>query len=269
MATSLEGFHVHAAELFSLEGRVAVVTGAGRGIGFALARGLAQAGAEVVIAEVDAGSGERAAETLRRDGLGVVAVTADVTDSAQVASLCDAAERVFGRARGGIDLLVNNAGMSARIAAEHYPDDDLERMVQLNLHGVFRGMREVARRWIETGRPGCIINLASFAGLVADPMSVPYAATKGAVVQMTRTCAVEWARHGIRVNAIAPGYVRTEMTAHTLDDPAVGAEIRRKTPLGRPGQPEEMVGAAIFLASAGSAYVTGHILCVDGGWTAV
>lgn len=256
-------------ELFSLQGKVAVVTGAGRGIGLALARGLGQAGAQIVIAEIDEDTGAQVAFDLSQEGLTAVAVRVDVTDSRQVSALCDSAEAAFGRTRGGIDILVNNAGMSARIPAELYPDEELEKMVQLNLNGVFRGMREVARRWIEAGRPGCIVNLASFAGLVADPMSAPYAATKGAVVQMTRTCAVEWARYGIRVNAIAPGYVRTEMTAHTLDDLAVGAEIRRKTPLGRPAQPEELVGAAIYLASAASEYVTGHILCVDGGWTAV
>jgi NAD(P)-dependent dehydrogenase (short-subunit alcohol dehydrogenase family) len=255
--------------MFTLQGKVAIVTGAGRGIGLALARGLAQAGAQVVIAEIDATTGAQAAYDLAQEGLPAVAVQVDVTKSDQVSALCDAAESAWGRPRGGIDILVNNAGMSARIPAELYPDEELEKMIELNLSGVFRGMREVARRWIEAGRGGCIVNLASFAGLVADPMSVPYAATKGAVVQMTRSCAVEWARYGIRVNAVAPGYVRTDMTAHTLDDLAVGAEIRRKTPLGRPAQPEELVGAAIFLAAPASEYVTGHILCVDGGWTAV
>jgi NAD(P)-dependent dehydrogenase (short-subunit alcohol dehydrogenase family) len=130
-------------------------------------------------------------------------------------------------------------------------------------------MREVARRWIEQQRGGKIINLASFAGLVADPLSAPYAATKGGVVQLTRTCAVEWAPHGILVNAIGPGYVRTEMTAHTLDTPEAGAAIRAKTPLGRAARPEELVGAAVFLASRASDYVTGHVLMVDGGWTAM
>ena len=116
---------------------------------------------------------------------------------------------------------------------------------------------------------GRIINLASFAGVVADPLSAPYAATKGAVVQLTRTCAVEWAPHGIRVNAIGPGYVRTEMTARTLDMPETCAAIRVRTPLGRPAAPEEIAGAALFLASEASSYVTGHVLMVDGGWTAI
>ena len=129
--------------------------------------------------------------------------------------------------------------------------------------------RAVAGRWIAAGRGGRIINLASFAGLVADPLSAPYAATKGGVVQLTRTCAVEWAPHGILVNAIGPGYTRTEMTAHTLDEPEAGAAIRARTPLGRPALPEEMVGAAVFLASRASDYVAGHVLMVDGGWTAV
>tara|TARA_B100000029_G_scaffold410599_1_gene412570 strand:- start:145 stop:537 length:393 start_codon:yes stop_codon:yes gene_type:complete len=130
-------------------------------------------------------------------------------------------------------------------------------------------MREAASRWIDAGRPGRIINLASFAGMVADPLSAPYAATKGAVVQLTRTCAVEWASHGILVNAIGPGYVRTEMTAHTLDTPEAGAVIRAKTALGRAANTSEMAGAAVYLASAASSYTTGHILMVDGGWTAM
>ncbi|MEZ4655291.1 MAG: glucose 1-dehydrogenase [Candidatus Eisenbacteria bacterium] len=251
--------------LFSLDGDVAIVTGGGRGIGLAIARGLGQAGARVVLADIDEVRAQEAAEGLRSQGLEASGVATDVTSTPQIAALCTDTERRY----GSIDILVNNAGITARIPAENYPDEDLERMIALNVEGVFRGMREVARRWIATGREGRILNLASFAGLVADPMSAPYAASKGAVVQLTRTCAVEWARHGIRVNAIAPGYVRTEMTAHTLDDPAVGAEIRRRTPLGRPALPEEMAGAAVFLCSRASSYVTGHILAVDGGWTAV
>ncbi|MEE2829196.1 MAG: SDR family oxidoreductase, partial [Myxococcota bacterium] len=141
--------------------------------------------------------------------------------------------------------------------------------VDLNVTAVFRGMREAAARWIAAERSGCIINLASFAGMVADPLSAPYAATKGAVVQLTRTCAVEWAQHGIRVNAIGPGYVRTEMTSATLDTPEAGAVIRAKTALGRAARTDEIAGAAVYLASAASSYVTGHILMVDGGWTAM
>ena len=136
-------------------------------------------------------------------------------------------------------------------------------------HTLLRGpVNRIARRWIDAKKPGRIINIASFAGVVADPMSAPYAATKGAVVQLTRTCAVEWAQHGILVNAIGPGYIRTEMTAHTLDQPSTGAVIRAKTALGRAGTTAEVAGAAVFLAAPASSYVTGHVLMVDGGWTA-
>lgn len=251
-------------DLFDLTGRTALVTGAGRGIGLALARGLGAFGARVVIAEVDAGRGNAAAAGLRGEGMDALHVTTDVTDPASVEAACERAAREY----GGLDILVSNAGMSQRTAAEACPDDDLDVMIALNLKGVFHGMRAVARRWIEEGRGGAIVNLASFAGLVADPGSAPYSATKGAVVQLTRTCAVEWAPHGIRVNAIGPGYVRTAMTEPALGDPETMAAVLHRTPLGRVAEPDDLVGAAVFLSSPASAYVTGHVLMVDGGWTA-
>ena len=252
-------------DMFNLDGKVAIVTGSGRGIGKAIATGLGAWGARIVVAELDPTSAQAAADALKAEGIEAIAVPTDVTRTEQIAALCDAAEDAFGQ----IDILVNNAGVSARIPAEEYPDEALDFMVDLNLGGVFRCMREVARRWIGQGRGGRIINLASFAGLVADPMSAPYAATKGAVVQLTRTCAVEWAPHGILVNAIGPGYVRTEMTAHTLDSPEAGVVIRQKTALARAGNTNEMVGMAVYLASPASSYTTGAIMMVDGGWTAI
>ena len=252
-------------DLFELDGKVAIITGGGRGIGFAIAHGLGSFGAKIVIGEIDPHLCEDAARRLQAEGIEALGVPTDVTDLAQLRRLFDQSEAEF----GGVDILVNNAGISARIAAEDYPDEDFQRMLDLNITAVFRGMREAARRWIDQGKGGSIINLASFAGVVADPMSAPYAATKGAVVQMTRTCAVEWAKHDIRVNAIGPGYVRTEMTAATLDTPEAGAVIRAKTALARAGKPSEMAGAVIYLASNASSYTTGHILMVDGGWTAM
>jgi gluconate 5-dehydrogenase len=251
-------------DLFDLRNRTALVTGAGRGIGRAIARGLGEAGAGVVIAEFREETGARTARELAAAGIDARFVPTDVTDPTSVESAFDFATESF----GGCDIVVNNAGMSQRTPAEIYPDDDLDRMVRLNLHGVFYGMRTAARRWIEAGRSGTIVNLASFAGVVADPLSAPYAATKGAVVQLTRTCAVEWAPHGIRVNAIGPGYTRTPMTEPALGDPESLAAALAKTPLGRVAEPEDLVGAAVFLASDASAYVTGHVLMVDGGWTA-
>jgi NAD(P)-dependent dehydrogenase (short-subunit alcohol dehydrogenase family) len=251
--------------MFELDGQTAVITGGARGIGLAIAEALGAWGAHAVIIDRDPVNGARAVEALQAKGRSASFVEADITRSETVERTLDQVQAE----RGGFQILVNNAGISARIPAEDYPDADLDFMVDLNLKAVFYFMRSAARRWIDQGVPGRIINLASFAGVVADPLSAPYAATKGAVVQLTRTCAVEWAGHGIRVNAIGPGYVRTEMTAHTLDQPEAGAVIRAKTALGRPAAPSEIGGAAVFLASEASSYVTGQILMVDGGWTAM
>lgn len=251
--------------LFDLSEKTAVVTGAGRGIGLAIAEALSAWGANIVVAERDPETCARATARLSEGGRSALGVPSDITVLSELRSVFDLAETEF----GGIDILVNNAGISARIPAEEYPDEDFDAMIDLNVTAVFRSMREAASRWIRQGRSGNIINLASFAGVVADPMSAPYAASKGAVVQLTRTCAVEWAPHDIRVNAIGPGYVRTEMTAHTLDSPEAGEIIRQKTALGRPARPDEISGAAVYLASEASSYVTGHILMVDGGWTAL
>jgi gluconate 5-dehydrogenase len=246
--------------MFDLSGRTVLVTGGARGIGFAISEACATWGAHVLIADVNGASAEAAAATLRDAGFKAHGSACDVTDSSALAALFDA---------NCVDVVVNNAGVSARIPAEDYPDADLKRMLELNVNGVFYAMREAAKRWIAEKREGSIINLASFAGVVADPLSAPYAASKGAVVQLTRTCAVEWAGHNIRVNAIGPGYVRTEMTAHTLDQPEARAVINAKTAMGRPADTHEIAGAAVYLASKASSYVTGAILMVDGGWTAM
>jgi NAD(P)-dependent dehydrogenase (short-subunit alcohol dehydrogenase family) len=246
--------------MFDLSGNAVLVTGGARGIGFAIAEACAAWGAQALIADVNGASAEAAAAKLREAGLRATGCACDVTDSAAVAALF---------AANSIDVVVNNAGVSARIPAEDYPDADLKKMLDLNVNGVFYVMREAAKHWIARKSGGSIINLASFAGVVADPLSAPYAASKGAVVQLTRTCAVEWAKHNIRVNAIGPGYVRTEMTAHTLDQSEARAVINAKTAMGRPAATNEIAGAAVYLASKASSYVTGAILMVDGGWTAM
>lgn len=252
-------------DLFDLTGKTALVTGGAQGIGHALSRGLGDHGANVVIADNDTGSGETTIGELRNAGIEARFVETDVTESTSVFDACDRAIESFGT----LDILVNNAGMSQRTPAEDYPNHDLDRIVDLNLKAVFYCMRTVASRWIAAGETGKIVNIASFAGVVADPLSAPYAATKGGVVQLTRTCAVEWAPHGIHVNAIGPGYTRTRMTEPALSEPKTRESILARTPLGRVAEPEDLVGAAVFLASHASDYVTGHILMVDGGWTAL
>lgn len=165
------------------------------------------------------------------------------------------------------DILVNNAGISQRMAAEEYPLDDCLHMGRLNIWAPFQLMQRCAKTWKEQRQGGCVVNIASVYGLVADPMSAPYSASKGALIQLTRTCAVEWARHSIRVNAVAPGYTRTEMTAQTLDSPA-GIAILSRVPLGRAATTDEIAAAVCYLSSAEASFVTGHVLVVDGGYSA-
>lgn len=251
-------------DLFDLSAKTALITGGGRGIGLAIARTLGRSGARIVVGDVHSDRAKSAAAELRSMSIDATSLPLDVTSSSAVKALFSVAYE-----SGGIDIVVNNAGISARIPAEEYPDDEFDAMMDVNLKGAFYVMRTAGAAWIATGKPGTIINIASFAGIVADPLSAPYAATKGGLVQLTRTCAVEWAPHRIRVNAIAPGYVTTDMTSRSLADGGLAAAILDKIPLGRVAEPHEIAAAALFLASPASSYVTGHVLCVDGGWTAV
>ena len=247
--------------LFDLEGKVAAVTGAGSGIGLAIAHGLAAFGARVVVSDVAPGAAEAATAGLAPDR--VLALGCDVTDASALEGLVDAAVRRFGR----LDVLVNNAGVSAVAPAESTSREVVDRMIDVNLKGTIWGCQAAGRHFIAQGSGGSIVNVASIAGVVADPGSAPYAAAKGGVVQLTRTLAVEWGRHAIRVNAIGPNYTRTPLVRASLEAPEKLAWIVSRTPLGRVGEPGDMVGAAVFLASDASAYVTGHVLMVDGGWS--
>jgi NAD(P)-dependent dehydrogenase (short-subunit alcohol dehydrogenase family) len=250
------------AELFGLEGRVAIVTGASSGLGERFARVLAAAGARVVGAA-------RRAERLERLASEVESVepcTCDVT-------VDDDLERLVAftlERHGRIDVLVNNAGVGGGgYPAEDEPAEHFRGMIDVNLNAVFMLSRIAARAMLERGS-GSIVNIASMYGLVgAAPVSqASYCASKGGVVNLTRELGAQWARRGVRVNAIAPGFFPSEMASEMIEDERSAKYLRRNTPVGRPGLPHELDGPLLFLASDASSYVTGHTLVVDGGWTA-
>lgn len=248
-------------KLFDLSGKVALVTGASQGLGLAIARGLAGAGATVVLNGRDAAKLERVAETFRSAGLSAATAPFDVTDEAAVEAGVEAIERDI----GPIAILVNNAGMQLRGPLEEYPRAHWDRIVATNLTSVFTVGQAVARRMIPRGR-GKIINIASLMAEVARPSIAPYAATKGAVKSLTKGMAVDWAKYGIQVNGIGPGYFKTELNTALVNDAAFSAWVEKRTPAGRWGEVEELAGAAIFLASPASDFVTGQVIYVDGGF---
>ncbi len=249
--------------LFDLTGRIVLVTGSSRGLGAALARGLARAGAQIVLNGRDAATLETARVALEATGARARAVAFDVTDPSSVAAGVARIEDEI----GPIAILVNNAGVQHRAALEDFPTDAWDRLIATNLSSVFYVGQAVARRMIPRGR-GKIINIASVASELARASITPYGATKGAVKMLTKGMAAEWARHGLQINAIAPGYFRTELNMALSTDPAFNAWLEKRTPAGRWGEPDELVGAAIFLASDASSFVNGHVLFVDGGVTA-
>jgi NAD(P)-dependent dehydrogenase (short-subunit alcohol dehydrogenase family) len=253
-------------ELFGLTGRVAVVTGASSGLGVGFARALASAGANLVLAARRLDRLEALATELQQDGVEVLAVACDVTDSKQVEALKDACLERFGK----VDILVNNAGTTEVVPAETESDEQFLHVLNVNLNGSFYCAQRFGRVMLEAGS-GSIINVASIFGFVGSG-SIPqagYVASKGAVVNMTRELAAQWARRGVRVNGIAPGFFRSEMTEEMFSDERSMSWLRKKTPAGRPGEVEELYGAVIYLASDASTYVTGQTIAVDGGWTAI
>ena len=253
-------------ELFGLSGRVAVVTGASSGLGVGFARALARAGANLVHAARRFDKLESLSAELEETGVEVLPVACDVTDSSQVEALKDACLQKFGR----VDILVNNAGVTEIVPAEAETEESFRWVMDVNLNGLFLCCQRFGRVMLEAGQ-GSIINVSSILGLVASG-SIPqaaYVASKGAVVNLTRELASQWARGGVRVNSIAPGWFASEMTEEMFADERGMAWIRRKTPIGRPGAVEELAGAVVFLASDASSYVIGQTLAVDGGWTAV
>lgn len=246
--------------LFDLKGRRALVTGSSQGIGLALARGLAAAGAELVLNGRDEERLAKAAAGL--DGKAHV-LAFDATDH-------DASRRAidtFEAETGAIDILVNNAGMQYRAPLEDFPADAFERLLRANISSVFNVGQAVARHMIGRGA-GKIINIASVQTALARPSIAPYTATKGAVGNLTKGMATDWARHGLQCNAIAPGYFDTPLNAALVADADFSSWLEKRTPAGRWGRVEELVGACIFLASDASSFVNGHVLYVDGGITA-
>lgn len=248
--------------LFDLSGRTALITGSSQGIGYALAAGLAKAGANLVLNGRDEAKLADAAARLAGAGGSIHQLAFDVTDHAAARTAIDS----FEASVGAIDVCVNNAGMQHRAPLEEFPADAFERLMRTNVHSVFNVGQAVARHMIGRGH-GKIINIASAQTALARPSIAPYTATKGAVANLTKGMATDWARHGLQCNAIAPGYFDTPLNAALVTDPDFSAWLEKRTPAGRWGRVEELVGACIFLASEASSFVNGHTLYVDGGIT--
>lgn len=249
---------------FRLDGQKAIVTGAGRGLGRALVLGLAEAGADVVLAgrsEAHLNGVRAEIEALGRRALVVP------TDVCRLGDLDVLVERTLA-AFGGIDILVNNAGTTYRAPATDFPESEWDRVMAINVKAVFFLCQKVGRVMIEQGRGGKIINIASLISVIGMPHIPAYAASKAGVTLLTRSLAVEWAQYGIRVNAIGPGYFKTDLTAGLEDHPDRGPKIRMRIPMKRWGNPEDLKGAVVFLASDASRYITGQTIYVDGGWLA-
>jgi len=260
--------------LFDLTGRTALITGATRGLGRAFAQGLAEAGASVIVNGRSAASTEQAAADLRAQGFDARASAFDVTDEASVAAAFAALDDVG----VAVDILINNAGIQHRAAMVDLALADWQRVIDTNLTSAFIVGRAAAQRMIARGssvktggKPGGgkIINIGSLTSAAARASIAPYTAAKGGIKLLSCAMAAEWAQHNIQVNAIGPGYIQTDMNTALMNDPDFDAWVKRSNPAGRWGQPDELIGTAVYLASPASNYVNGQIIYVDGGWLAV
>jgi NAD(P)-dependent dehydrogenase (short-subunit alcohol dehydrogenase family) len=247
---------------FSLAQHTALVTGGGRGIGASLALGLAEAGAAVAVADLDLETAEQTAHQLSTLGVRSLAIQVDVTKAEHVARMVAAVIKTWGQ----LDVAVNSAGIARRSPAEDLPEDDWDAVVGIDLKGIYLCTKAQGRVMLAQGS-GSIINVASMSGQIVNrpQLHSHYNAAKAGVIQYSRSCAAEWAERGVRVNTLSPGHTRTPMTAEAV--PEMGEQWLANTPMRRLGTPDDLQGATLFLASAASAYVTGHDLVVDGGYT--
>lgn len=248
----------------NVKGKIALVTGGSKGLGMAFAKALAKNGADLVICSRNEEEINKAAEEIREElGQKVLPVVCDVTKKNDLERLVNLAVEEFGR----IDILVNNAGMNIRKPVEDYEEDEYDRVIEVNLKGVFRTGQAVIPV-MKSQKSGTIINISSILGEIGMMHQSAYASSKGAINQLTKVWALELASHNVNVNALAPTYVRTPMTAGWLSDKERYAWILENTPMGRVGELEDLVGPIVFFASDAAKYITGQILCLDGGWVA-
>lgn len=246
--------------IFDLTGKSALITGSGQGIGFTLAKGLGQAGAKILLNDIDENRLQDAVASLQKKGINVIGIPFDVTDEKAIQSQTDTIENNT----EPIDILVNNAGIQIRGPLEEFDTQNWQKILDINLTGVFLTSKAVAKGMIKR-KSGKIINICSIQSELARPTIAPYTASKGGLKMLTKGMATDWGKYNIQVNAIAPGYFKTEITKPLYEDEKFDAWLCSRTPANRWGEPEELIGAAVFLASQASNYVNGHILFVDGG----
>jgi len=247
--------------MFDLKGKVAIVTGGAGGLGRPISIGLAKAGADVVIDDLEKANPQAVADEVKKVGRKALAVSYDVTSAAAMQEMVDQVKKEFGK----IDILVNVAGINCRFSAEEMPAEEYEKVVRFNTLGTFLPCQAVGKLMIEQ-KKGKIINMGSVRGWVAPAIGgTAYATSKGGVHQLTRTLAVEWAKYGVNVNAIAPALVMTDMTREFLSKPEIYSKMTAEIPLARLGVPEDLLGAIVLLASDASDFITGQIIYVDGG----
>ncbi len=248
---------------FGLEGKVIVLTGGTKGLGHILSKGIAAAGAKVVVISRNEADCKRVASEINCLGQEAYGIAADVSNSESITTAIQKILDIY----GCIDVLINNAGVTNRKKFELLTEEDWDYVININLKGAFLTAQTVGKQMIKQ-KNGVILNMASVLGLVGQYFVAPYCASKGGIVQLTKALALEWAIHNIRVNAVAPSYIMTELTQDALTEEKAYNYILSQTPMRRLGQPEEIVGTVLFLASDHASYITGQVICVDGGWTA-